>query len=527
MQTFKNSFIILIHSKIITMNTQYLRITISILLIFWIQIGHTQYNKMDTIQDDQFTHYLENDVKVKTEIDHFLITYNDKGFGIKNLKENIEANLTFSNPNKTKGRITYYKDDEKIGKLKFNNGRLIRGKIKTKISFKNKNIFLKAKVNKKQLLHILKPDKEVGFYMKMMYSTEIPIHLSYKNYEQIIFMFLKQENVSAQFLLNDGTFLSEFNQSKNTTEGVLIEYEVKEDKIVYQVYNFIDKSMSPVIYANLTFAEMVSKVRKLSIKNSAPEQPNILTKTGRTISGFYNLSGFEMAAKIYLLDNYYFFYSATFGSVDLEIYGTYSIVDDKIFLHPNVEQMQPYILYANEDETTKATTFSISKTRLNEQDEIYISINNKWFSEPKSSKIEEPIAFDLPKNKNGELTFGVAYLNGEFAILKNTYHTENIGHANNFIISANPYARMRRQFSNMPLMLKGDAIINNSANEKITKRQDIDDKLQDSIIQFIDENSRYKSVISHENKTYFKKPLTTVSGEVKLQNIEGELIEVK
>ena len=91
--------------------------------------------------------------------------------------------------------------------------------------------------------------------------------------------------------------------------------------------------------------------------------------------------------------------------------------------------------------------------------------------------------------------------------LRNTFLAQGIGYRDDLMLSANPYAQMRKQFSNIPLKLSDDAMLT-SQNDK-SNRQDIDDETIESIIQFIDKNSRYPSIVVHDDKIYYKKSITT------------------
>lgn len=63
--------------------------------------------------------------------------------------------------------------------------------------------------------------------------------------------------------------------------------------------------------------------------------------------GRYDLSQFEVAASIYLLENKTFFYLASFGAVNLKVYGEYEI-DKKgqVTLYPDKELLREFHVYA-------------------------------------------------------------------------------------------------------------------------------------------------------------------------------------
>lgn len=64
------------------------------------------------------------------------------------------------------------------------------------------------------------------------------------------------------------------------------------------------------------------------------------------LQGFYDMSSFEMAAGLYLLEDHTFYYYASFGNVDLKIYGDYKIINDReLNFVPHKYLMQEFFVF--------------------------------------------------------------------------------------------------------------------------------------------------------------------------------------
>lgn len=209
-----------------------------------------------------YKHYYKQGKRQKTTANKITITYNSAGFTING---DIKATVTFSDVEKTKGTITYYKNEKQIGFYKFNKNNLLEGNLSLNLlkkSFESVN----TQVEKQQIVTTLYPKKEVGLYYKIFRSTRIPEKLSYKNYSEILegFSFIdKKENMTVKQYLNDNTQITEFNFSEKKSYGVLIDHkEKKSGEITYSVKKFKKEKKNPEVIKGLTYEEMLKQIEK-------------------------------------------------------------------------------------------------------------------------------------------------------------------------------------------------------------------------------------------------------------------------
>ncbi len=218
-----------------------------------------------------YKHNYKNGKKEKTINNHNKteISYNTTGFTIKG---DLKAEVTFTNKEKTKGIVFYYKNKKLLGFLHFENGKLQSGKVEMDFFLKRDFIKTIIQIEEKQVVTTLFPKKEVGLYYKVYSSTDIPTHLSYKNDREIVAIFSfagKKEDMLVKQYLDDGTQLTTFHFSDKESYGILIDHKEKEEgKVTYNI-RYIKKGQKKkeaLKINNLNYEEMLKKVKELHKK---------------------------------------------------------------------------------------------------------------------------------------------------------------------------------------------------------------------------------------------------------------------
>ena len=120
----------------------------------------------------------------------------------------------------------------------------------------------------------------------------------------------------------------------------------------------------------------------------------------KSAEGHYSLSGFEIASGIYLIKNKKFFYYATFGAVDLKVYGSYKINNNgDLTLYPDKELLKEFYIYGSKDVATDNTIkISYYKPYDRKAEKISIISDNETlpFPEFASNKREVSLTFKRP-----------------------------------------------------------------------------------------------------------------------------------
>ena len=254
----------------------------------------------------------------------------------------------------------------------------------------------------------------------------------------------------------------------------------------------------------------------------------VFSQNSKSLEGYYNLSEFEMAARLYLLDNNTFYYSAIFGSVDLEIYGTYAIEENALYFHPQEDQMQTFILYGRENKNLKGEiAFNYYKPEDSYQNQVVFGLDQQWVKRPLEQADNKGIEFTIKKQEVAAIKIGYpTYFDkvGRFFQVSNVVQAEVPTADNDFLLSYNRYASMRKQFSENPIQLKGDALIN---GKKTRQRKPLKERDKEKMKTFFKENKMFASTTESRGKVFQQIPLTIENSKPKLKvNKSGQLEEM-
>ena len=252
------------------------------------------------------------------------------------------------------------------------------------------------------------------------------------------------------------------------------------------------------------------------------------SQKSKSLEGYYNLSEFEMAARLYLLDDGQFYYSASFGSVDLEIYGNYTIENNSIKLHPREEQMQPFALYGRDNKTiTNEVEFYYYKPDEDNRYDVVFSLDDNWVKNTAKQENENEVYFKVKQKQPKVLKIGYPAL---FSEKDNFFRVGQVSKAtitnkdNAFVLNYNRYYSMRRQFTSAAMPLEDGNIL---SGEKVKKRQDLQEGEREKIVAFLKVHEMFESSITVKEKLYKKIALTTDSSKPLLKpEANGSLKEI-
>jgi len=252
------------------------------------------------------------------------------------------------------------------------------------------------------------------------------------------------------------------------------------------------------------------------------------TQESKSLEGYYNLSEFEMAARLFLLDNNTFYYSAIFGSVDLEIYGEYTIKDNQLHFYPQKEQMQTFILYGRENKSSKGTIeLNYYKPEGSYRSLVVIGTDKQWVKRPIEQANNDEIKIVIKQQHITTLKIGYpTYFDrvGRFFQVTKVISAKIPKGNNDFVLSYNRYADMRQQFSKKPIQLKEDALVN---GDKIRQMRPLQEGEREKIMTFFKENKMFEPIIESRGNVFQQILLATENSKPKLQkNKKGQLEEI-
>ena len=223
--------------------------------------------------------------------------------------------------------------------------------------------------------------------------------------------------------------------------------------------------------------------------------------------GFYELSDFEMAAGLYLLEDQTFFHFASFGNVDLKIYGVYTLSNsNKINLKPDNNLTKPFYFYGYKNPNkTNSITFSYKQPYDQKAEKLFIEMDGKQTRFPEFSLDTETVSLSVKLPKAGIIKIG--YNNSEkqnafqYDILETTKLQDGI---NDIKIFHNYYAEMTVGVSKMTFNLENGNLTDlNNSNQKMTHKQEINQDIKNQILEFIAEQKSDTSIVRDE-KVYQK-----------------------
>lgn len=215
-------------------------------------------------------------------------------------------------------------------------------------------------------------------------------------------------------------------------------------------------------------------------------------------AGSYNLSGFEMASRLYLLEDRNFLFFASFGNVDLEVYGSYTISEtDIIELSPNKELLDHFFVYGGKSNESDKVVFNYKKPYDEEAEKVTVIIDGAAYD--LSEFNEEDVAritVEMPKNR----TFKIEYSNRKYGNVSESFAIPE--DMNDVRIYHNYYADMTKEFCQSQLEISKDVLISNGQSIEKTEAQN--PKMLEEATQYLKYRKRKISTITFDNQVYQK-----------------------
>ncbi len=214
------------------------------------------------------------------------------------------------------------------------------------------------------------------------------------------------------------------------------------------------------------------------------------------VEGFYNLSGFEMASGIYLLEDQTFYYFASFGAVDFKVSGHYTLQKQgTLRLQPHKASIQEFNVYGFESKVHQDSIVVKYIKPINSSIEnLSISHNKTVF--PKFTPGKNTVSVTVKTPGTGLLTIDYQkdnQMSRDFSI----HLTPNV---NELWIIHNYYAEMTRQLSQTFFKIEKDALIDDK--QKAHQRQLIDQETRKKIKVFIEKQNQ--SIIKKNDQTIYR-----------------------
>ncbi|WP_282117914.1 hypothetical protein [Maribacter aquivivus] len=247
------------------------------------------------------------------------------------------------------------------------------------------------------------------------------------------------------------------------------------------------------------------------------------------VEGVYDLSEKEVPTKLALLDNNLFHYYTLQDSVEIDVYGDYSIKDNEVRLHPKKELLQPYILFAgNNEELNDSIVFDYTSSK-NRREKLFFKVDDEWITNPVYTDSLEDVF--LKHKKSGVKSIVINLMSkqqGETAIFNTLDMYSGVipeGY-NNYLLSYNYYYDIRKRVAQQRFQLKGTSII---FKEKERIQDPVSEKDKKILTKSINEGgglfSDITEILSYDfqkNKLYKEESKVKLSllknGEVREEN---------
>ena len=217
-------------------------------------------------------------------------------------------------------------------------------------------------------------------------------------------------------------------------------------------------------------------------------------KEYKTAQGFYNLSGFELASGIYLLENKIFFYYASFGNVDLKLFGNYKIQNDSLLtFQTDKELIQEFHVYGVKSKIQN-DSITLTYQRPFEKEREKLIINKIEFPEFNPEKNTVSISLKRPSSDFLKIEYSSPSKKEKDISIQLTDNVDEV------LIFHNYYAHMVRGFSKRSIKIKKGVLIDNNQE---AKKKDISEEVINEVVAFI-EKERNANTLNREGKTFRK-----------------------
>lgn len=203
----------------------------------------------------------------------------------------------------------------------------------------------------------------------------------------------------------------------------------------------------------------------------------------KEFEGFYNLSEFETAAGAYFLESKEFYFYASFGNVDLQMYGTYEINSkNEITLFVDKDLLNEFYIYGTHNDKLKdRLELTYARPYDDKAEHLFVQIQG-----------EKLKTFDFSKDDNSTLTlkmptsrtFKISYVNPES--MANIAYEKNLPEGINEIrIFHNYYFEMISQISGVQWLWKDNTLVHPLHNEGSSEKQEINEETRAEMFEYL------------------------------------------
>lgn len=210
----------------------------------------------------------------------------------------------------------------------------------------------------------------------------------------------------------------------------------------------------------------------------------------KTAEGFYDLSSFEVASGIYLLENKTFFYYSSFGNVDLKIFGIYNISEQHILsLQVDKSLMKEFYVYGLNNEMLSDSMSLYYEKPYNERAEkIFIITDNIRKDFPEFDQENTRISISLKKPKSKTLKIGFINPENHYGVEEEkSVEVQLLNDTNEIKIYHNYYAEMTIEISKMILTSENGTLTSNNFNDaENVKKEEISEHSKNELMTYID-----------------------------------------
>jgi len=223
------------------------------------------------------------------------------------------------------------------------------------------------------------------------------------------------------------------------------------------------------------------------------------------LEGVYDLSEKEVPTKLALLDNNLFHYYTSQDSLDVDVYGDYSIKDNEVRLHPQRELLQPYILYAGNNEKLKDSIVFDYTSSKKSREKLFFKVDDEWVTNPVHTDSLEDVFLKHKKNDVKKIVVNLmTRQQGETSDFNTLEMYSGVipDGFNIFLLSYNYLYDVRKLIAQQRFKLKGTSIV---FNEKEIIQEPLSEKDKGILTQLINEGGGMFSDITELLKYDFQK----------------------
>lgn len=226
----------------------------------------------------------------------------------------------------------------------------------------------------------------------------------------------------------------------------------------------------------------------------------------KEVEGFYNLSSFEVASGIYLLEDQSFFYYSSFGNVDLKIYGAYSISDQNIIsLKVYKDLLKEFQFYGLKNEKNSDNiTLQYNKPYKRTAEKLLVNIDSKLINLPEFVGDSSSVYITLKSPKTNTIKIGYETFENEsnpsIKKLTELHLDENV---NDIKIFHNYYFDMTTEIARITFKIEDNVLTGYHSSFKKIKKNEISEKVKNEVLDYIEARKSMNS-ITRDGKVYQK-----------------------